>query len=94
MTAKNQRDGKGHRAYRRLQAALKRRTANQNLPCWLCGQFIDTTLPAGHRMSFSADHVQALATGGDLVKNELRPSHLSCNASRGIGSTADIWGAT
>lgn len=53
------RNGTGHRAYRRKQAALKRRTARDNLPCghgspdgWGCGEPIDTTLPARHPMSF------------------------------------------
>lgn len=64
------RNGHGHRAYRRAQAALKRRTAAENLHCWWCGEQIDITLPAGHRDAFTADHPDALANGGRLAGQE------------------------
>ena len=93
------RDGKGHRAYRRQQAALKRRTAHENLPCGYgsptgegCGQPIDTTLPSTHRLSFTADHPEALDNGGRLVGQVLVPMHLTCNSRK--GNPAEIWAAT
>jgi hypothetical protein len=95
------RDGKGHRAYRRQQAALKRRTAAENLPCGYnsptgegCGQPIDTTLPAGDRLSFTADHPEALDNGGRLVGQVLVPMHLSCNSRKSNNAPAEIWAAT
>lgn len=94
MTALRPRDGKGHRAYRRKQAALKRRTANENLPCWLCGDVIDTSLPSTEKMSFTADHYVALNNGGHLVRNDLRPAHRSCNSRRGDHADTEIWSAT
>lgn len=84
------RDGKGHRAYRRKQEALKRRTKRENLPCGYgsptgdgCGEPIDTTLPKGDRMSFTADHPEALDNGGHLVTQTLVPMHLGCNSRKG-----------
>ena len=94
MTAANIRNGTGHRAYRRKQAALKRRTAVDNLPCEWCGQPIDTTLPATDRMSFTADHPQAINNGGHLVHQELVPLHRRCNAMKGDSAAVEIWAAT
>ena len=100
MSNRSIRDGKGHRAYRRKQAALKRRTAREKLPCgygsthgWGCGEQIDTTLPAGHRMSFTADHDDALDNGGHLL-GFLVPMHLSCNSRKSNHAAVEIWAAT
>ncbi|KDA05554.1 HNH endonuclease [Microbacterium sp. CH12i] len=101
MGSRSIRDGKGHRAYRRLQAALKRRTKAQSLPCgygspsgWGCGEQIDTDLPHTHRLSFTADHDQALANGGRLVGQILIPMHKSCNSRKSDNAVAEIWAAT
>lgn len=101
MGSRTIRDGKGHRAYRRKQEALKRRTGRDNLPCGYgsptgegCGQPIDITLPAGHRMSFTADHPTALENGGHLVHQDLVPMHLACNSRKGKHAPAEIWTAT
>ncbi|MGN7861466.1 hypothetical protein ACTJI8_12870 [Microbacterium sp. 22303] len=95
------RDGKGHRAYRRAQAALKRRTRVEHLPCgygspsgWGCGEQIDTTLDYRDRMSFTADHDQALANGGRLVGQVLVPMHKSCNSRKSDHAAAEIWAAS
>lgn len=88
------RNGKGKAAYKRRREALRRRVQAQNLPCWWCGEPFDLTLPPGHRMSFTADHVTPLARGGHLVHNELRPAHQSCNARRGDAGEVEIWAAT
>lgn len=101
MSNRSIRDGKGHRAYRRKQAALKRRTAREHLPCgygssqgWGCGEQIDTTLPATHRLSFTADHDVAIENGGHLVKQELVPMHRACNSRKGDAAPVEIWAAT
>jgi len=93
------RNGKGHRAYRRKQAALKRRTAVENLPCgygsnYGCGQPIDTTLPPEHRLSFTADHPAALRHGGKLVAQALVPMHRGCNSRKGDAAPVEIWEAS
>lgn len=93
--AKSIRDGKGHRAYRRAAAELKRRCAREGLCCSRCGLPIDTTLPATDPMSFTADHPEALANGGALVGQVLEAMHRRCNSSKGDQTfTTEIWGAT
>ena len=94
------RDGKGHRAYRRRQAALKRRTARENLPCgygsthgWGCGQPIDTTLDSKLSASFTADHDDALDNGGKLL-GHLVPMHRGCNSRKNNHAPTPIWAAT
>lgn len=97
MSSRSIRDGKGDRAYRRRQAALKRRTARENRPCRYgsptregCGQPIDTTLPMGDRMSLTADHPHALENGGHLTRQELVPMHRSGNSRKGHNAPIDI----
>ncbi|WP_318656553.1 HNH endonuclease [Scrofimicrobium canadense] len=86
------RNGRGHRAYRRQQAALKARVKRLNLPCYWCGQPIDTDLPGTERMSFTADHPDALANGGRLVGQQLQPMHRSCNSRKGNREDIDLEG--
>lgn len=101
MGSRSIRDGRGHRAYRRKQAALKRRTKVEDLPCgygspsgWGCGEHIDTDLPAEHRMSFTADHDEAIDNGGSLVGQVLVPMHRSCNSRKSNHAATEIWAAT
>jgi len=101
MSSRSIRDGKGHRAYRRDQARLKRRTKDEHLPCgymsphgWGCGEQIDTELPATHAMSFTADHDEPLAGGGKLVGQILVPMHRRCNAMKGNNVPVEIWEAS
>ncbi|MFD7871382.1 MULTISPECIES: hypothetical protein [unclassified Microbacterium] len=101
MAAKRVRDGKGHRAYRRQQAALKRRTKAENLPCghgspsgWGCGEPIDTDLSSTDRMSFTADHDTAIANGGRLVGQVLVPMHRRCNSLKSDHAATEIWEAS
>lgn len=72
------RDGKGHRAYRRKQARLRKEGRN----CSWCGKPIDYTLPHTDPMSFTADHPEAINNGGHLYKQELAPMHRSCNSKK------------
>jgi len=101
MAAKRARDGRGHRAYRRQQAALKRRTKEYDLPCgygspsgWGCGEHIDTDLDSKHAMSFTADHDEALANGGRLVGQVLIPMHRRCNSRKNDHAVVEIWEAS
>lgn len=90
------RNGKGHRAYRRQQAALKRRTQRLNLPCVWCGQPFDFALHYNDKMAFTADHPQALANGGKLLGQQLQPMHKGCNSRRGDYEETDLdmWAAS
>lgn len=101
MGSNSIRDGKGHRAYRRQQAALKRRTRDENLPCgygspsgWGCGEPIDTTLDYRHKRSFTADHDIALGNGGRLIGQPLVPMHRNCNSRKSDHAATEIWTAT
>ena len=69
------------RSYRRRAARLRR----TSVICWLCGEAIDTDLPPHHARSWTADHVDPLANGGD-VDGLIRPAHRDCNASKGNGA--------
>jgi len=70
------------REYRKHAAALKQDAINNNKPCHLCGEHFDFTLPYTHPLAFTADHLDAIANGGDLLGN-LAPAHRKCNSSRG-----------
>lgn len=101
MPSHSIRDGKGHRAYRRDQARLRRRTHEEDLPCgygspsgWGCGEHIDTTLDYRDKRSFTADHDHALANGGRLVGQVLVPMHRGCNSRKSDHAPVEIWTAT
>lgn len=71
--------------YRRNRATLKAK----RLPCHLCGQPIDYSLEYPHPRSFSADHADPVARGGDN-HGELLPAHLDCNKKRGKRRREDV----
>lgn len=63
-------------AYVQRRDALKRATAKNGWGCHLCGKPIDLTLPYTDRMSWTADHVLAVAgEGKGRMLGELRPAH-------------------
>lgn len=70
------------RAYVAKRNALRRQVAKNGTPCHLCGQPIDTTLEWRHPMSFTADHIDAIAAGGRMT-GDLLPAHRACNSRRG-----------
>ncbi|MDT0232015.1 hypothetical protein [Curtobacterium sp. BRB10] len=80
----------GHRAYRRAQSTLKRRTAADNLPCWWCCNAIDTTLPDLDRMAFTPDHPDALANGERLASQQRQPMHRHRHRDASKGDSADV----
>lgn len=68
--------------YRKRATALRRAVETNGLPCHLCGKPIDLTLPSTHPMSFTADHLDAIASGGNL-HGAIAPAHRRCNSRRG-----------
>ena len=91
--------GRGYKAYRRKRAALRRRVERENLPCgwnsiWGCGEPFDLSLEYPDPMSFTADHPNALANGGHLVKQDLTPLHMRCNSMTGDAAEVEIWEAS
>lgn len=86
-----------HRANR---AALKKLTAEHDLPCAICGQRIDTTLPRGHPDAFEYEHIKSIKTYPELADDPSngQPSHKRCNGSKGsadarpgLGDPSEVW---
>ena len=73
------------RAWRKLAATFKTACRRRNAPCWLCGQSIDYDAPPQAPEAFEADHYRPRDTHPHLALDptNLRPSHSSCNRSRG-----------
>lgn len=94
MGSSDIRNGKGHRAFRRKAAALRRRAEREGIPCSRCGEAILFDAPATHPRSFTADHPVPLSAGGDLVRQELVVMCRSCNARKGDSMPAVVWAAT
>ncbi|GAA5076623.1 5-methylcytosine-specific restriction endonuclease McrA [Thermocatellispora tengchongensis] len=74
--------GRTGRPWRRIWKRLRDSPGSE--VCWLCGEPIDKTLPATHRESWTADHVDPISLGGaPRDPRLLRPAHRHCNSSRG-----------
>lgn len=77
--ASNPRTANGN-ARRNVRAWLK----DQGLPCHLCGQPIDYTLPARHPLSFEVDEIVPVSKGGSPIdRANVAPAHRICNQRRG-----------
>lgn len=70
------------RTYRKRAAELRKATSDNGWPCHLCGKPIDMSLPYTHPLAFTADHLDAIANGGQLL-GDLAPAHRRCNSRRG-----------
>lgn len=88
--------GRSGSRWRRLKAEQRAK----GLPCWLCGQPIDYTLPPEHKDSFSVDHEKTWSSHPELREDpaNLRSSHLHCNKQRGrsdprpgLGNLSEEW---
>ena len=76
------------------------RLKSRRLPCYLCGQKIDYSLPSHHSMAFTVDHIKPRKTHPHLenVESNCVPAHFRCNrnkgdkeASPGLGTTSRDW---
>lgn len=75
----NVRRGRGGRPYERLKARVFREETH----CWICGQWVDQTLPPQHAMARTLDHVTQLNQGGHpLDRANARLAHRRCNTIR------------
>ncbi len=75
--------------YRRSE--LRARVASLGLPCALCGEPIDYSLPPLDPRSFELDEIVPVSLGGDpLDPSNVQPAHRFCNARRG-NRTMDQW---
>lgn len=74
---------------------LRRWLASQQLPCAICGQPIDYSLPARHPLSFEVDEVRPVSrwrefgydspTAAALDRTNVQPAHRICNERKGNG---------
>jgi hypothetical protein len=76
-------DPRGTRGWRRIREQVYAEETH----CWNCGLYVDQTLPPRHRMSRTADHLDAVALGyaGVPDRSRVRLAHWSCNSKRGKG---------
>lgn len=54
----------------------------KRLPCAICGQPIDYSLPYLHPMEFVADHIIPDAKGGPDTLDNKQPAHRRCNRDK------------
>jgi len=71
--------------WRQIAADFKASCAARDARCWICKQAIDYGAPGQTPEGFEADHYRPVQTHPDLayMVGNLRPSHVSCNRSRG-----------
>lgn len=63
---------------------LRNRVRAMGLPCALCGQPIDYSLPPGDPMSFELDEIVPVSKGGSPYDSaNVQPAHRICNQRRG-----------
>ncbi|MBT2266307.1 HNH endonuclease [Rhodococcus erythropolis] len=93
----NERSTRRHKA---LRAEFRQQCENRRSPCHLCSQPIDYGVPKDNPDAFELDHFYPVSTHPALVDDpaNFRPSHKSCNGSRGnaevtptLGSLSEEW---
>ncbi|HWG94417.1 MAG TPA: HNH endonuclease signature motif containing protein [Mycobacteriales bacterium] len=63
--------------------SVRRLADRDGAVCWLCGNGVDLSAPAGSPWAGSVDHVVPRARGGGNEPGNLRLAHRSCNSRRG-----------
>jgi 5-methylcytosine-specific restriction endonuclease McrA len=78
-------DGAAKARHSRRGQRLARELRAKRLPCWLCGEAIDYTLPHDDDMAFSVDHIKPWSTHPELREDpaNLAAAHQKCNKQRG-----------
>lgn len=92
--------GRSTAQHRKNRADLKKLTAEHDLPCAICGEAIDTTLPRTDMDSFEYDHRQSIKTHPELADDPAngQPAHKRCNRNKGagdarpgLGDPSEVW---
>ena len=92
--------GRSTAQHRKNRAELKHLTAEHQLPCALCGEAIDTTLPSDNPEAFEYDHRLPIKTHPELADDPTngQPSHRRCNRNKGagtahpgLGDPSEVW---
>lgn len=66
------------------RVALRNQVKSLGLPCALCGQPIDYSLPAGDPWSYELDEIVPVSRGGSPIDfNNVQPVHRYCNQKKG-----------
>lgn len=77
--SRNQTAGRVGRAWREVSARVYR----EETDCWLCGDWVDQTLPPSTPWARSADHlIQLQHDGPPVLRSNLRLAHCRCNTAR------------
>ena len=66
--------GRNNKLYADLSQALRRKAKRNDWPCWICGKPIEWEADWRDPMSYTYDHVVAVATGG-AVRGAGKPAH-------------------
>lgn len=62
---------------------LRKHVFAEEVTCWICGDYVDQTLPKLHPMARTVDHVVELTRGGSpLDRQNARLAHRRCNTTR------------
>lgn len=93
--------GRNSTRYLKLKARYRAKCEAHAVPCHLCGQPIDYSLPSGEDPnSFEVDHFYPVDTHPELFEDpeNYRASHKACNGSRGtkdvtptLGTPSEAW---
>lgn len=67
--------------YVKRREGLKRIARRKGIPCAWCNEPIDFEADWKHPLSFTADHIEAVANGGSM-HGPLQPMHRSCNSKK------------
>jgi len=71
--------GRVGRPWREVSARVYREEAH----CWLCGEWVDQSLPPSTPWSRSADHlIQLQHDGLPAARSNLKLAHIRCNTAR------------
>jgi 5-methylcytosine-specific restriction endonuclease McrA len=60
-----------------------------NWRCGICGHKINKSLPTGHKMAASLDHIVPIARGGKHAEYNLQASHWVCNSRKSAFGKGD-----
>lgn len=66
-----------------MSSQLQRVAERDGWRCWVCGNDVDPSGPAGSAHAASVDHVVPRALGGKTETDNLRLAHRRCNTQRG-----------
>lgn len=73
--------------------AVRKWLCDQRLPCAICGQPIDYSLPAGDPWSFECDEIVPVSLGGSpFDRDNVQATHRICNQKRGNKTMAELRG--